>query len=78
MIITRIIVIIFCLGGGGKTDQHVYWPTKKHWDNYWDGGNFKLLQFVWIGNFAKFADKGLCASTESSDLLATSPVGMSD
>ena len=26
----------------------------------------------WIGNFAKFTEKGLCVSTESSDLLAKS------
>ena len=32
----------------------------------------------WIGNFAKFADKGLCVSTETSDLLAKSPVRMTD
>ena len=32
----------------------------------------------WIGNFARFADKSLCVSTESCDLLAESPVGMTD
>ena len=33
----------------------------------------------WMGHlFANFADKGLCVSTESSDLLAKSPVGMTD
>ena len=33
----------------------------------------------WIGEFAKFTDKGLCMCTESSELLAMmSPVGMTD
>ena len=32
----------------------------------------------WIGISAKFTDKGLCASTESSDLLVKSPVRMTD
>ena len=32
----------------------------------------------WIGNFAKFTDKGLCGSFECSDLLAKSPVRMTD
>ena len=31
-----------------------------------------------MGNFAKLTDKGLCVSTESSDLLAKSPVRMTD
>ena len=32
----------------------------------------------WIGNSAKFTDKGLCVSTEGSHLFAESPVGMTD
>ena len=31
-----------------------------------------------MGNFAKFADKDLCVSTELRDLLSKSPVGMAD
>ena len=32
----------------------------------------------WIGNFAKFTDKGFCVSIASGDLLAKSPVRMTD
>ena len=37
-----------------------------------------LVIFTVAGNFAKFIDKGLCVSTERSDLLAKSPVRMTD
>ena len=33
---------------------------------------------LWIGNLAGITDKGLCVSTESSDLLAKAPVRMTD
>ena len=38
----------------------------------WNSSDF------WIGNFARFTDKGLCASAERSDLLAKSSVGVTD
>ena len=42
-----------------------------------DVADFKFLRF-WIGDFAKFTDKGLCVSTESSDLLAKPLIGITD
>ena len=44
--------------------------------NIWDVLGSNSSDF-WIGNFTKFADKGLCVSIESCFLLAKSPVRMS-